>query len=100
MTAPATGSVEVVDGLAVHRRAGGPVTVVFVHGAADRAQLLPGLGGTSLACSWFATTGGVTGVLLPPDRPQVTTPAALLASQIDDVLSVIAATTHSRHHHR
>lgn len=93
MTASATGSVEGVDGLAVHRRAGGPVTVVFVHGAADRGAAFARVGRYLAGVQLVRYDRRGYGRSVAARPPQVTTPAALLASQIDDLLSVVAATT-------
>jgi pimeloyl-ACP methyl ester carboxylesterase len=92
------GSTVIVDGLAVHQRDAvkvgtSPVpTVVFVHGAADRGAAFARVGRHLPGAHLVRYDRRGYGRSVTARPPQVTTQTALLASQVDDLVAVIAAT--------
>lgn len=94
-----TGSTDIIDGLAVHRRAGQvdgsnpATTVVFIHGAADRGAAFARVGRHLPGVQLVRYDRRGYGRSVGARPPEVTTGPALLAAQIDDLVAVVATTT-------
>lgn len=98
MSTSVAGSTVIVDGLAIHQRdavlvATVPLpTVVFVHGAADRGAAFARVGRHLPGARLVRYDRRGYGRSVNARPPQATSQTGLLASQVDDLVAVIAAT--------